>query len=167
MTIHQHIENKESNSIIESTFIKYEQSYDNALMLQLEIEKTNNDKLFRALEISNNNLNRANEHLINVKKLNRKLEQDIELNIIHVRNLKSVNLKFIRTINNLQSYKEYVAQLLSKKHRTTSRVERLIKTIKNMQHIIKTKNAIIAKNGRNYDVVLQKAARIIKESYSI
>ena len=153
--------------IIESTFIKYEHSYDEDLMLQLETEKSKNDKLFYSLEIANANLGRAKDHLENVKRLNHKLEQDLEMQIIQTKNLKSINMKFIRTINNLQSYKEYVASLLAKKSRTGDRITRLIKTIKHMQNIIKSKNAIIAKTGRNYDVVLQKAARIIKESYSI
>jgi hypothetical protein len=167
MTSHQFIEIEETRPIIESTFIKYEHSNDDDLMVQLETEKASNYKLCRALEISNYNLKRANEHLHNVKKLNHKFEQDVEFYKIQVNNLKNINIKFIRTINNLQSYREYVAQLLAKRSRTTSRITRLIQTVKNMQNIIKNKNAIIAKRNRNYDMVLQQAARIIKDSYSI
>lgn len=167
MTSNQHVEIEEVRPIIESTFVKYEHSNDDDLMVQLETEKASNYKLCRALETSNYNLKRANEHLHNVKKLNHKLEQDAEFYKIQVKNLKNINIKFIRTINNLQAYREYVAQLLARKDRASSRIQRLIATIKSMQNIIKNKNAIIAKKNLNYDMVLQQAARIIKESYGI
>ena len=167
MTSNQHVEIEEVRPIIESTFVKYEHSNDDDLMVQLETEKASNYKLCRALETSNYNLKRANEHLDNVKKLNHKLEQDAEFYKIQVKNLKNINIKFIRTINNLQAYREYVAQLLARKDRASSRIQRLIATIKSMQNIIKNKNAIIAKKNLNYDMVLQQAARIIKESYGI
>ncbi len=103
----------------------------------------------------------------NVKKLNHKFEQDAEFYKIQVKNLKNINIKFIRTINNLQSYREYVAQLLAKRSHATSRINRLIQTVKNMQKIIKNKNDIIVKRKDNYNMVFQQAARIIKDSYSI
>ena len=167
MTSLQYVELEEQRPTVDATFIKYENSNDDDLVLQLEAEKANNYKLSRALKTSNYNLKRANEHLHNVKRLTHKLEQDAEFYKIQVINLKNINTKFIRTINNLQSYREYVAQLLAKRARTTVRVQRLIKTVKNMQNIIKNKNAIIFKKNLNYDIVLQQAARIIKDSYSI
>jgi UDP-N-acetyl-D-mannosaminuronic acid transferase (WecB/TagA/CpsF family) len=57
--------------------------------------------------------------------------------------------------------------LLAKKQRTTTRIQRLIKEIKNMQNIIKAKNLIIARRNHNYDMVMQQATRIIKDSYSV
>lgn len=171
MISNQYLDTEEAGLIIESTFMKYEHSHshshDDDLIIQLETEKANNYKLSRALETSNYNLKRANQHLHNVKKLNHKLEQEVELQKIQVKNFKNINIQFIRTINNLQSNREYVAQLLAKRSRTSAKIQRLIKTVKTMQNIIKHKNALIAQKNRHYDMVLQQAASIIKESYSV
>jgi len=84
-----------------------------------------------------------------------------------VNNLKSINIKFIRTINNLQSYRGFVAQLLAKKSRCTKRIQRLVKELKNMQNIIRKKNEIIHQKTRAYEIAKLQATHIIKESYGI
>jgi uncharacterized protein YigA (DUF484 family) len=154
--------------IIESTsYVTHEINGNEDLLLQLEAEKAKNDKLTQELAAAKTNLERAESHLDNVKKLNHKLDQELQLSNIQVKNLKNINIKFIRTINNFQSYRTYFANLLAKKQRTTTRIQRLIKEIKNMQNIIKAKNLIIARRNHNYDMVMQQATRIIKDSYSV
>ena len=152
--------------IIESTYVAHNSNNDE-LLLQLEEQKTKNDVLTKKLEATNTNLARTEAHLENVKKLNHKLEQEIQITKIEVKNLKSTNIKFIQTIRNLQSYRGYVASLMAKKQRTTIKIQRLIQEIKKMQNIIKAKNMIIARRNHNYDMVVQQAARIIKNSYSV
>jgi hypothetical protein len=154
--------------IIESiAYVDHEANNNEDLLLQLEEEKSKNDKLTQELAAAKTNLNRSESHLENVKKLNHKLDQELQLTQIQIKNLKNINIKLIRTINNFQSYRNYFANLLAKKQRTTARIQRLIKEIKNMQNIIKAKNNIIARRNHNYDLVMRQATRIIKDSYSV
>lgn len=158
-----------SKEPIEATYMKYEASDQEHLnvIAELENEKFKNKKLTGELEIVNNSLQMTNRQLEGVKKFNHKLEQDVEYYKIQVSNLKNINIKFIRTINNLQSYREYVAQLLAKKTRCTQKIQRLIKEIKNMQNIIRNKNNIINQKSRAYEIAKLQATHIIKETYGI
>ena len=110
--------NTDQNEPIEATFIKYENLDDDNFIEQLENEKFKNKKLTNELAITVNSLKMAYKNLESVKKFNHKLEQDTKFYKIQVINLKNINAKFIRTINNLQSYRVYVAQLLAKRIRT-------------------------------------------------
>lgn len=156
---------------IDATYIKYEDSDFNInnleLIEQLNHEKTQNKKLLAELDIANNNLAIANQNLDGVKKFNRKLELDLEYSKIQANNLKSINLKFIRTINNLQSYKIYVADLLAKKTRTNNKIGRLVKELKNMQNILRKKNEIIQQKTIACEVARLQASHLIKETYGI
>ena len=156
---------------LEPTFIRSELGYSDDLLLQLEEEKSKNDKLLQKLEEVSSNLKNFDERLQNANKLNHKLQQDLELQVIYSKNLKNINAKFVRTINNLQSYKGYVSHLLKKRNRANERILRLIKTIKHLQNMIKNKNAILAKFGHNYNLIVRKASHIIKsriqENYTV
>ncbi len=163
-TSYQHIEQRPP---IEATFIKYDSSYDDQLVIQLEEEKLKNKKLLQELENNNNNLKIAYQNLDAVKKLNHKLEQDTKFYKIQVINLKNINDKFIRTINNLQSYRVYVADLLAKRIRTNNRINRLVKEVKNLQNIIRQKNVVIRQKTKAYGLAKLQAAHIIKETYGI
>lgn len=159
----------DNKNTIESTYIKHDNSTHEHLDLvaQLENEKFQNKKLVSELEVANNNFNNAKQQLEGFKKFNHKLEQDVQYYKIQVSNLKSINIKFIRTINNLQSYRGFVAQLLAKKTRCTKRIQRLVKELKNMQNIIRKKNEIINQKSRAYEIAKLQATHIIKESYGI
>ena len=152
----------EIDNTIESTYIKHDNSNQECLdlMAQLENERFQNKKLLSELESTK-------QQLEGFKKFNHKLEQDVQYHKIQVNNLKNINIKFIRTINNLQSYRGFVAQLLAKKSRCTKRIQRLVKELKNMQNIIRKKNEIIHQKTRAYEIAKLQAAHIIKESYGI
>jgi len=167
MTPYQHTQVIDQNEPIEATFIKYENSYDDNLIEQLENEKFKNKKLSAELETATNSLKIAYKNLDGVKKFNHKLEQDTRFYKIQVINLKNINIKFIRNITNLQSYRVYVAQLLAKRTRTNQKIQRLVKEIKNMQNIIRKKNDVINQKSRAYEIAKLQAAHIIKESYGI
>jgi DNA repair ATPase RecN len=156
---------------IEATYIKYENSDDNInnleLINQLKHEKTQNKKLLIELNIANNNLAIVNQSLDSVKKFNRKLELDLEYSKIQANNLKNINRKFIRTINNLQSYRTFVADLLAKKTRTNKKIDRLVKELKNMQNILRKKNEIIKQKTIACEVARLQASHLIKETYGI
>ncbi len=159
--------NTDQNEPIEATFIKYENSDDDNFIEQLENEKFKNKKLTNELAVTVNSLKMAYKNLESVKKFNHKLEQDTKFYKIQVINLKNINAKFIRTINNLQSYRVYVAQLLAKRIRTNQKIRLLVKELKNMQNIIRKKNDIINQKSRAYEIAKLQAAHIIKETYGI
>ena len=159
--------NTDQNEPIEATFIKYENLDDDNFIEQLENEKFKNKKLTNELAITVNSLKMAYKNLESVKKFNHKLEQDTKFYKIQVINLKNINAKFIRTINNLQSYRVYVAQLLAKRIRTNQKIRLLVKELKNMQNIIRKKNDIINQKSRAYEIAKLQAAHIIKETYGI
>lgn len=152
----------ENDNTIESTYIKHDNAKQECLdlMAQLENERFQNKKLLSELETTK-------QQIEGFKKFNRKLEQDVQYQKIQVNNLKSINIKFIRTINNLQSYRGFVAHLLAKKSRCTKRIQRLVKELKNMQNIIRKKNEIIHQKTRAYEIAKLQATHIIKESYGI
>lgn len=157
-----HEEPANNKETIQATYIKHDNSNHEYLdlMAQLENETFQNKKLLSELE-------NAKQQLEGFKKFNHKLEQDVQYHKIQVNNLKNINIKFIRTINNLQSYRGFVAQLLAKKSRCTKRIQRLVKELKNMQNIIRKKNEIIHQKSRAYEIAKLQATHIIKESYGI
>lgn len=164
-----HVTSQQSKSpVIESTFIKYEYLDNNKdLEQQLNLEQVKNQRLINQLEEEKYNITKMQQELINLKGFNKLLEQDLEYHKIQLNNFNNINKNFIRTIRNLQSYREYVASLISKRSRSNAKILVLIKALKKMQNIIKQKNLVIAQKNRNNQMILQKAAHIIKESYSI
>lgn len=161
----------DENEPIEAIFTRHDPNFQNSvdqeLLEQLENEKFQNKKLTNELDIVTNSLKMASKTLEGVKKLNHKLEQDSKFYEIQITNLKGINKKFIHTINNLQSYRGYVANLLAKKNRTNQKIQRLVKELKNMQNIIRKKNDVIKQKTRAYEIAKLQANHLIRETYGI
>jgi small-conductance mechanosensitive channel len=107
------------------------------------------------------------EKIQKLEKINHNLRQDLKLRDIHFNNLKMINIKLTNTIKNLQSYREYVKQLILKRNRASFRIKRLIMVIKNMQNIIKRKNIIIKKINEDNSKLILQTGSFIKDNYIV
>jgi hypothetical protein len=131
---------------------------------------------FNQLRFENNNLNLAltksvgncqllTEKIQKLEKINHSLSQDLKLRDIHFMNLKMINIKLANTIKNLQNYREYVMQLILKRNRASLKIKKLIIAIKNMQNILKRKNAVIKRISNDNNRLVQQTGSFIKSNY--